>query len=191
MKPGCCCNRGHSLRNAIEDIRPKRILNSNLVKSRLSRTSISVVKSFWKFAQSTAVTIWQLSNLLWAKRFRVRCKYMIYIWSVSGGYTMLQHTPDWIALAAYVDKCANTGICGISLSPESRYRNYFCISRGSFADIAWRRHQMKTFFALLALCTGNSSVTGEFPSQRPVTRSFDVFFYLCLNKRLSKQSWHR
>ena len=31
-------------------------------------------------------------------------------------------------------------------------------------------------------------VTGEIPTQRPVTRSFDVFFDLCLNKRLSKQS---
>ena len=31
--------------------------------------------------------------------------------------------------------------------------------------------------------------TGEFPAQRPVTRSFDVFFDLRLNKRLSKQSW--
>ena len=31
-------------------------------------------------------------------------------------------------------------------------------------------------------------VTGEFPSQRPVTRSFDAFFDLLLNKRLSKQS---
>ena len=30
---------------------------------------------------------------------------------------------------------------------------------------------------------------GEFPAQRPVTRSFDVFFDLRLNKRLSKQSW--
>ena len=29
----------------------------------------------------------------------------------------------------------------------------------------------------------------EFPAQRPVTRSFDVFFDLRLNKRLSKQSW--
>ena len=38
---------------------------------------------------------------------------------------------------------------------------------------------------------GNSPVTGEFPSQRPVTRSFDVFSDLCLNKRLSKQSWSR
>ena len=45
------------------------------------------------------------------------------------------------------------------------------------------------FSALLASCAGNSPVTGEFPAQRPVTRSFDVFFDLCLNKRLSKQSW--
>ena len=31
--------------------------------------------------------------------------------------------------------------------------------------------------------------TGLFPSQRPVTRSFDVFFDLCQIKRLSKQWW--
>ena len=37
------------------------------------------------------------------------------------------------------------------------------------------------------LC-GNSPVTGEFPAQRPMTRGFDVFFDLRLNKRLSKQS---
>ena len=47
---------------------------------------------------------------------------------------------------------------------------------------------METFSALLAFCAGNSSATGEFPAQRPVTRSFDVFFDLRLNKRLSKQS---
>ena len=43
----------------------------------------------------------------------------------------------------------------------------------------WWRHQMETFSALLAICAGNSPVTGEFPSQRPVTRSFDVFFFIC------------
>ena len=37
------------------------------------------------------------------------------------------------------------------------------------------------------LC-GNSPVPGEFPTQRPVTGSFDVFFDLPPNKRLSKQS---
>ena len=46
---------------------------------------------------------------------------------------------------------------------------------------------MDTFSALLAICAGNSPVTGEFPAQRPVTRSFDVFFNLRPNKRLSKQ----
>ena len=53
----------------------------------------------------------------------------------------------------------------------------------------WWRHQMETFSALLAICAGNSPVSGEFPAQRPVTRGFDVFFDLRLNKRLSKQSW--
>ena len=48
---------------------------------------------------------------------------------------------------------------------------------------------METFSALLAICAGNSPVTGEFPAQRPVTRGFDFFFDLHLNKRLSKQSW--
>ena len=53
--------------------------------------------------------------------------------------------------------------------------------------LPWWRHQMETFSALLAFCAGNSPVTGEIPAQRPVTRSFDVFFDLRLNKRLSKQ----
>ena len=49
----------------------------------------------------------------------------------------------------------------------------------------WWRHQMETFSALLAHCAGNSSVTRK----RPMTRNFEVFFDLRLNKRLSKQSW--
>ena len=44
-------------------------------------------------------------------------------------------------------------------------------------------------FRITGLCAGNSPVSGEFPSQRPVTRIFDVFFDLVLNKRLGKQSW--
>ena len=60
-----------------------------------------------------------------------------------------------------------------------------------FKIIPWWRHQMGTFSALLALCEGNPPVTAGFPSQRPVTRNFYVFFDLCLNKRLSKQSRRR
>ena len=51
----------------------------------------------------------------------------------------------------------------------------------------WWRHQ--TFSASLALYAGNSPVTGEYPTRRPVTRSFDVFFDLRLIKRSGKQSW--
>ena len=40
---------------------------------------------------------------------------------------------------------------------------------------AWWRHQMETSSALLAICAGNSPVSGEFPAQMPVTRSFYVF----------------
>ena len=55
--------------------------------------------------------------------------------------------------------------------------------------LSWWRHEMETLSALLALCAGNSPVTGEFTAQRPVTRIFDVSFDLRLNKHLRKQSW--
>ena len=55
-------------------------------------------------------------------------------------------------------------------------------------DVSWWHHHMETFSALLAICAENSPVPGEFPTQRPVTRSFDVYFDLRPNKRLSKQS---
>ena len=60
---------------------------------------------------------------------------------------------------------------------------------GSGRCSTWWRHQMETFSALLALCAGNSPVTGEFLSQRPVTHSFGVSFDL--NKRFSKQPRRR
>ena len=72
------------------------------------------------------------------------------------------------------------GMPGIQRSyPVSDDTSYRKISQ------TWWRHQMETFSALLAICAGNSPVPGEFPAPRPVTRSFDVFFDLCLNKRLS------
>ena len=55
--------------------------------------------------------------------------------------------------------------------------------------VTWWRHQMERFSALLALCAGNSPVTGKFPAQRPTTQSFYVFFDLRLNKWLSEHSW--
>ena len=80
----------------------------------------------------------------------------------------------------------NSGSCK-GLSPYtwwSTYLVYIWTARVHDDVIKW-----KHFSALLALCAGNSPVTGELPSQRLVTRSFDVLFDLRLNKLLSNQSW--
>ena len=64
------------------------------------------------------------------------------------------------------------------------------------AAFTWKRrcHCMMTssngnLFRVTGHLCGEFTGPGEFPAQRPVTRSFDVFFDLDLNKRLSKQSW--
>ena len=58
-----------------------------------------------------------------------------------------------------------------------------------YASCIWWRHQMETSSTLLALCAGKSLVTGEFPSQKPVTPNFDVIFDRRLKQRLSIKSW--
>ena len=67
----------------------------------------------------------------------------------------------------------------IELAPTCKYLCYIWN--------LWCRHQTEIFSALLALCEKSSPVTGESPSQRPMIRSFHVFFDLSLNQRLSKQ----
>ena len=70
-----------------------------------------------------------------------------------------------------------------------RYQDIHLFITNGNPERSWWRHQMETFPALLAICAGNSTVSGEFPAQRPVTPSFDVLFDQRPNKRLSKQSW--
>ena len=70
------------------------------------------------------------------------------------------------------------------------FNAYFCsnISQNIWGHyLTWWRHQMKAYSALLALYAGYSPFTGEFPSQGPVTRNFDVFFDLHQSKRLSNR----
>ena len=55
----------------------------------------------------------------------------------------------------------------------------------------WWRHKMETFSALRYLCEGEPPAICGFPSQRPVTRSVDVFFICAQNIRLSKQPRRR
>ena len=74
---------------------------------------------------------------------------------------------------------------------DGQYKLYcWYITVSELTSVRWR-HQMGSFSALLGLCEGNSPVIGGFPSQRPVTRNYDVFFDLRLDKRLRKQSRRR
>ena len=98
------------------------------------------------------------------------------------------------ALADYVSESGITTELTYQVIILHYYNNTLNLGRGHAGSqveprsCPWWRHQMETFSALLTLCAGNSPVTDEFPTQRPVTRSFDVFFDLRLNKRLTKQS---
>ena len=55
------------------------------------------------------------------------------------------------------------------------YNGWSCEWVHSLPVPAWWRHQMVTFFALVALCAGNHR-SPVIPPQRPVTRSLDVLF---------------
>ena len=63
----------------------------------------------------------------------------------------------------------------IFIATENRGSFYAEIPISQYVE-TWWRHQMETFSALLDLCARNSPVIGEFPSLKPVTRSFSVFF---------------
>ena len=59
----------------------------------------------------------------------------------------------------------------------------------SFASWHMMTSSNGNIFRVTGHLCGEFTGPGEFPTQRPVTRSFDVYFDLRLNKRLSKQSW--
>ena len=63
---------------------------------------------------------------------------------------------------------------------QNKTSSWACMFHGMcWISQVWWRHQTETLSALLAFCAGNSPVTGEFPSQRPVTRSF-MFYLICV-----------
>ena len=72
-------------------------------------------------------------------------------------------------------------------APQMTFRGILFPEVKTANSLTWKP-QMETLSALLAIYAGNSPVTGEFPSQRPVTRCFGVLFDRGLNKRFSKQS---
>ena len=96
-----------------------------------------------------------------------------------------------VTQTSYPNKITETSgprVLGIGLSRDmlaiKSIEAHFGINRVSYHDdvIKWKD------FRVTDLCEGKPPVIGGFPSRRPVTWGFDVFFYLCLNELLSKQS---
>ena len=74
--------------------------------------------------------------------------------------------------------------------PMHWFRRDFTI----FDIYAWMGNYMMTssngnIFRVTGPLCGEFTGPSEFPTQRPVTRSFNIFFDLRLNKRLSEQPW--
>ena len=112
------------------------------------------------------------------------------------------HKPPIITIAFLCDICLSADITSIRCAScgKQMFATLLCSGLDHISRIdryltttnnnTWWSHQMETLSALLALCAGNSPITVEFSGQRLVTRSLVFFFFdLCLNKRLSKQSW--
>ena len=111
----------------------------------------------------------------------------------AGGFP---HTRAVIRKESYVSVLSPQYCCqdACQISKQCTFswlKNLIMRSYNNLIVFPWWRHHMETFSALLSLCVGNPPVTGGFPSQRPVTRNFDVYLDLRLNKQLSKQSRRR
>ena len=85
--------------------------------------------------------------------------------------------------------CEATLICtdrrGYTLLSYNMFNVLWCFQSWFGHDDVIKWKHFPCYWPFVRPFTGS----GEFPAQRPVTRSFDVFFDLCLNKRLRKQSW--
>ena len=142
-----------------------------------------------KFRQSTQIIFHQLltcvNSFVW-------CVHVVFSLFFKWGHT-IESIILWMIDSrsqCYLDSTEFSNMDYITnIRSNMRICKFFYIILSPIAIYSWWRHQMEIFSALLAICAGNSPVTGEFPTQRPVTRSFDVYFDLRPNERLSKQSW--
>ena len=97
----------------------------------------------------------------------------------------------WLELEVLQRFYEVTNSTNISVVYHTNYISSECVLVSWDHVFSWWRHQMESFSALQALFERNPPVTGGLPSLRTVTRNFDDFFDLGLNKRLSKQTRRR
>ena len=112
---------------------------------------------------------WQLAAIVHTPFMRI-----YHLQTISSIFT------DCVSVIGFVCWIADSVCCHRPLLCQMNITNPDNLN-GCFRQTTWWRHKVETFSALLAICAGNLPVTDEFPTQRPVPRSFDVFFDLRLN----------
>ena len=141
-----------------------------------------VKKSWGWWFQMLSRPLWRHRNdMAGENRWKQRVVNILTLSSVAGLEVGLPITCD-------ITNDYNVGIMAYVGFNDGRWdRQVFTWGRGSHPSFMMTSSN-GNICRVMAICAGNSPVPGEFPTQRPVTRSFDVFFDLRLNKRLSQQS---
>ena len=105
------------------------------------------------------------------------------IFHLYGSHLKLVSVPmKTVSIYFFIDLCLHVHVAGAGIGDDNStsmcfvFRPMMTSSNGNIYRVTGH------------LC-GEFTGPGEFPAQRPVARSFDVFFDLCLNKRLCKQWW--
>ena len=115
----------------------------------------------------------------------------------SSNYTITRFLRSFIGSQQFMIMSSNGNILRVTVPLCDRYADFFLtwpwgiynaqkIHTGLTTLIGYLTYISQTITHIT--CAGNSPVTGEFPTKRPVTRCFDVFFDLRPYERLSKQS---
>ena len=129
-----------------------------------------------------------LTNI-WGMCFRVCSQYFVTNLHIVG---LAQDCSNSTAKALeLLQCCTKPSICfwtSVLASPTNQYdvKLYY---RSVHCEPTMMTSSNWNIFRVTGPLCGEFTGPGDFPAQRPVTRSFDVFFHLRLNKRLSKQSW--
>ena len=123
-----------------------------------------------------------LASLDWAKTAALRDEkhlslaiWCVLYWRFYASLTSLMLGRGWVITPPFNQVDVTTTPCPI-------------LDAG-FANLCMMTSSNGNIFRVTGHLCGEFTGPGEFPTQRPVTRSFDVFFDLRLNKRLSKQRW--
>ena len=144
------------------------LLHYHLICNTLARKCIELIHPIINISE--VLVKFPYATLTWYSKRSHYCQHIKDL-----NYPTITSKPDGLGLCIAYTLCVYSFRSSVSkVSRERRYSRkifshwpYTCIDRK-----LWWPH----------------TVTSGFPSQRPVTRSFDIFFDLCLNKRLSKQS---